>query len=315
MKFFVFVLSVLSFQVEAQKVWVDTDIMTGKFAKDVDDGLALIMILENIGKDVAGISLINDVDYGQKVTGRILAARKYGSISVYSGAESKMELGKETEASKALEGALRREKLKIFGLGPATNIATVLKLHPELASQIDTILFCKGRVEGSHFQVAGSDKFLMDYNLEWDPEAMEIVLNSGVPLVLAGFPVAEQIHFTKKDILQISKEIPQNKWLRRQLKDWLFCWKLVFKSDYFIPFDAVTVGYFLHPEYFKSIQHIEAEIKIAPNDTEFKSKKEITDKPYLIVHPDRKVEKGVTYVETVDPEYKSEIISALNALK
>jgi pyrimidine-specific ribonucleoside hydrolase len=310
---FFFIGLFVSLSAAGQSYWIDTDIMTGKFSKDVDDGIALIMLLEadEVDEvDIAGINLVNDVEYGEKVTRKILKWRATKEIPVFRGASTSGELGKETPASRALAEALKKEKLKIAGLGPATNIATVLKLHPELASQIDEIVFCKGRRPNEIFQVGESDKYLMDYNLEWDAEAMRIVLRSGVPVTLAGFPVAKGVQLKKEDLKPMKKGPEGNRWLFRQFRDWLFCWKLVFGTDYFIPFDGVTVGYFLHPEYFEIEKDTKAKVVIAPNDTDFKSD-DTPEKPYLYVSDTLQNPFRVNYVSSVDSSYIREILRPL----
>lgn len=54
---------------QKKKVWIDTDIMIGNSkgvaANEVDDGIALLMALENQDKlDINGFSLISYLDYG-----------------------------------------------------------------------------------------------------------------------------------------------------------------------------------------------------------------------------------------------------------
>ena len=57
-------------------------------------------------------------------------------LRTFRGAGSAGQLGTETEGSRAIAAALRRERLTILMLGPATNVATVLRNHPELAQRI-----------------------------------------------------------------------------------------------------------------------------------------------------------------------------------
>ena len=51
-----------------QRVWIDTDIMIGKFRRDVDDGLALMLALQDTSIKIEGISFVHGVDYAEKVT-------------------------------------------------------------------------------------------------------------------------------------------------------------------------------------------------------------------------------------------------------
>ena len=89
MRKIVFIIIVLfSFQNKAQtKVWFDTDIMIGmpdKEAREVDDGITLIMALKQPQIQIVGISNITYVDYGYGVITKILNWHNKGAtIPVY----------------------------------------------------------------------------------------------------------------------------------------------------------------------------------------------------------------------------------------
>lgn len=314
MKFkFLLALALLANTVFSQDYWVDTDIVTGKFGKDVDDGLALIMLLEDDRVNITGISLVGAVDYGEGVAKRILGYRAPNkNIALYKGAQTKEELGIENEATIAMANALRQKKQKIFALGPVTNVATVIKNHPELSSQIEGVIVCMGRQPDEHFVVGNSEKYLMDYNLEKDVDAMQVLLNSDIPLVLAGFPPSQYVQITREDVKRIDNEVNGNNWLAKQLREWLFCWKLALGANYFIPFDAITIGYYLHPEMFEVGEEVPVHLMMAPNDTDFKVKEgEEVEKAFLITSRLINSDKKVTYVYRPKDGYKEIVMHAL----
>ncbi|GAA3881964.1 pyrimidine-specific ribonucleoside hydrolase RihA [Gibbsiella dentisursi] len=70
--------------------------------------------------------------------------------------------------------------------GPMTNIALLLAQRSELKPRIEQIVFMGG---GIH---AGNATPVAEFNIYVDPEAAEIVLQSGVPLVMAGLNVTHQ---------------------------------------------------------------------------------------------------------------------------
>jgi pyrimidine-specific ribonucleoside hydrolase len=129
-------------------------------------------------------------------------ARRFGpeDLPVFRGATSGRELGEETDASRALAEALRREELTILALGPVTNVATVLKNHPELAGQMRKIVAVAGRRPGQKFVLGAGGTPLMDFNFELDSEGFRILLASGVPLVLAPFEIASKTPLTIGEI-------------------------------------------------------------------------------------------------------------------
>ena len=89
------------------------------------------------------------------------------------------------------------EKITICVLGPMTNIGKVLKSNPELARNIEQIIFMGGGAGfGNHTPVA-------EFNILVDPEAAKIVLNSGVKLVMMGLDVTHQAISTKDRLTKI----------------------------------------------------------------------------------------------------------------
>lgn len=64
-------------------------------------------------------------------------------------------------------------------LGPMTNIATLLKKYPESKNMISRIVFVGGSKDEN-----GTTIPYKEFNVSFDPEATEIVLNSHIPLVM-----------------------------------------------------------------------------------------------------------------------------------
>ncbi|MGB1317594.1 MAG: nucleoside hydrolase, partial [Flavobacteriales bacterium] len=122
---------------QTKRVWIDTDIMIGKFRRDVDDGLALILALRDTNLYIEGISFVHGVDYADKVTAKLLnwyAPNR--SIPTYKGSDDSSGFGKITPAVTAIIEALEQEPMYILALGPMTNLGTVLQLRPDLHKNI-----------------------------------------------------------------------------------------------------------------------------------------------------------------------------------
>lgn len=243
---------------QKKSVWIDTDIMIGNpkgiAANEVDDGIALLMALENQDKiDIRGISLVTYVEYGYEVSDKLLnwyaPNQKH---SLFMGADTCGNLALENEATLALAKALQKQHLSILALGPATNIAILLKQHPELASNIDEIIFCAGRRPKTKF-VAGMSKTIMpDYNFEMDVEAFRVVLESGVKVVLAGFESSKSLFLGETDYAFLKGNGEKNDWLYQTLRPWSKRNISFYGSDGFIPYDCTPLGYLTHPQYFKA---------------------------------------------------------------
>jgi pyrimidine-specific ribonucleoside hydrolase len=268
------VLSFLSLQTFAQeapqRIWFDTDIMMGlpeRAPREIDDGVTLIMALAQENIEIAGITLVTEVDYGKEITEEIL--ERYAperNIPVYKGSPEANDLGTETDASKALAEALRKEKMAILALGPATNVATVLKNHPELAEQITEISFCAGRTTGYPFQPGLRMNTVHDYNFEKDVESFRVILNSGVKVILSGFQCSEYLLLSRTDTDFLADGSENDQWLNEFMVPWQERARKVFGIPGFIPYDTTPLGYFTHPEYFLIYEDIPVVINYRKND-------------------------------------------------
>ncbi len=85
-------------------------------------------------------------------------------------------------------------RVTLISLGPLTNIATLLIAYPDIRKRIDGIAMMGGSVYGGNMLPAG------EANIVADPEAAQIVLQSGVRIVMCGLESAEKAYFIKDDL-------------------------------------------------------------------------------------------------------------------
>ncbi len=93
------------------------------------------------------------------------------------------------ETAVALMARLLRdhpEPVAIAPIGPLTNIALLLRLHPELAPRIAHLSIMGGSIGEGNTTVAA------EFNIYADPEAADIVFRSGVPVTMMGLDVTHQ---------------------------------------------------------------------------------------------------------------------------
>jgi len=299
-----------------KKIWFDTDIMIGlpkNAPREVDDGVTLIMALRQPQVEIVGISLVTEVEYGYDVTQKLLNwYNKTGKeIPVYKGSNAGNDHGIETDASVALASALRKEKLSILALGPNTNIATVLKNHPELASQVEEIAFCIGRTSDLQFK-PGLGKFVVaDYNFDWDVASMQVILDTNIPLVFSGFECSYDLFLGPIDIDRLDNNFEGDKWVYDQLLPWIARGYEKFGSEGFIPYDVTPLGYFTHPEYFSYYEEIPVQINTKPNDAPMNGRDPRPEKPYLEVSYDFSSSRKVKYAYQTLPGFEEIVIKSL----
>ncbi|EFE93475.1 pyrimidine-specific ribonucleoside hydrolase RihA [Serratia odorifera] len=81
--------------------------------------------------------------------------------------------------------------------GPMTNIALLLAQYPQLKANIERIVFMGGALHG------GNATPVAEFNIYVDPEAAEMVLQSGVPLTMAGLNVTHQALMLPQDVERV----------------------------------------------------------------------------------------------------------------
>jgi inosine-uridine nucleoside N-ribohydrolase len=78
------------------------------------------------------------------------------------------------------------EPVVIAPIGPLTNIALLLRIHPELAPRIAHLSIMGGSIGEGNATVSA------EFNVYADPEAAEIVFESGIPITMMGLDVTHQ---------------------------------------------------------------------------------------------------------------------------
>ena len=86
------------------------------------------------------------------------------------------------------------QPVTIVATGPQTNVALLLNGHPELHEKIARIVMMGGAMVLGNWQPAA------EFNIYVDPEAAEIVFQSGIPVVMAGLDVTHRAQIHDMDI-------------------------------------------------------------------------------------------------------------------
>lgn len=86
------------------------------------------------------------------------------------------------------------QPVTIVATGPQTNVALLLNSHPELHDKIAHIVMMGGAMVLGNWQPAA------EFNIYVDPEAAEIVFQSGIPVVMAGLDVTHRAQIHDMDI-------------------------------------------------------------------------------------------------------------------
>jgi purine nucleosidase len=78
------------------------------------------------------------------------------------------------------------EPVTLVPTGPLTNVALLLRTHPELAERVREIVLMGGSTD------VGNVEPLAEFNIHVDPEAADVVFTSGLPVTMCGLNVTHQ---------------------------------------------------------------------------------------------------------------------------
>jgi purine nucleosidase/pyrimidine-specific ribonucleoside hydrolase len=192
-----------------------------------DDAMAILLAAANPAVELLGITTVSGNGSLEKVTYNALRMCAVANIvvPVAKGANDPLA-GKASAAptihgATALDGAELPEpafelssltaveliaklvsecdrKVTLIPTGPLTNIAMFLQAHPELHDRIEHISFMGGSTERGNWTPYA------EFNIWADPEAADIVMRSGLPLIMSGLNITHQALATPEILARIS---------------------------------------------------------------------------------------------------------------
>ncbi|MFF3461894.1 nucleoside hydrolase [Streptomyces sp. NPDC002619] len=193
----------------------------------VDDALALLFAVRHPGLDLRAVTCVagnTDVDGVVRNTLTVLERAGAGDVPVARGAER--PLIEPARSARHVHGAdgmgdlglpvpartladvdavtlLRREILAspspvtLIPTAPQTNIALLLRTHPEVTRNIERIVFMGGAV------ATGNATPVAEFNVWHDPEAAAILLTAGVPITMYGLDVFTRVVVPGTDVRRL----------------------------------------------------------------------------------------------------------------
>ena len=262
-----------AYAVAAHRVWVDTDAACGAGrTRDPDDCLALLALLKARGTRVIGVSTIfgnAPIEVTDRTTRALvnqLAAEGFSVPPVYRGRDAERTANDDdapTPAENAIREALSEAPLVIIALGPLTNVAAVLRSHPDLSPQVRRIVAVMGQRPGHVFHpveggtarmLFGHGPVFQDFNFAKDRSATAELLALGLPMTFVPYEAARTIAITDPDLDAMRRDGVAARWVAERSLQWLAFWREDIRQPGFFPFDLVAAAYLLHPELFRCVQ-------------------------------------------------------------
>ncbi|WNM28999.1 nucleoside hydrolase [Streptomyces sp. Li-HN-5-11] len=195
----------------------------------VDDALALLFAVRHPGLDLRAVSCVagnTHVDQVVRNTLTVLEQAGAPAIPVARGAERPLlepvrtalhvhgrdgmgDLGLPAPGRQPADvdavTLLRREILAsprpvtLIPTAPLTNIALLLRTHPEVTRNIERIVFMGGAV------ATGNATAVAEFNVWHDPEAAAVLLTAGVPITMYGLDVFQQVVVEAADVRRLGE--------------------------------------------------------------------------------------------------------------
>jgi inosine-uridine nucleoside N-ribohydrolase len=302
------------------ELWLDVDTANG--ITDVDDGLMLIQAFHSPALKIRGTSSVFG-NARQQDCDRLTRylTRRFGpeGVQVYAGAMGPNDLGKTNPAVEGMAQALKAGPMTIAAVGPVTNVGSLLKLHPELAPRVQRVVVVAGRQPGLKF-THNNKRFSRDFNFELDPDAMQVILDSKVPLVMAGWEVSSKVWLSRELIDSLAQTGGSGAWIAQTSGYWLDRWEKAISPKGFNPYDTLAVGYLIDPTGFKGFW-AHAKIESLPDDaagidtaTDRREKSaRVREKPYLLATPVAEGQTSNVYYLTDPPaDFAQTLVSLLS---
>ena len=111
---------------------------------------------------------------------------------------------------------LEKGELELLVIGPMTNIAICILEHPDIRGLIKHIWFMGGAVTGGNVTTTA------EFNIWVDPDAAHIVLQSGIPLTMAGLDVTTAVAMKEEHSEELRKCGTRAAVLCADLLDYMF---------------------------------------------------------------------------------------------
>jgi len=231
-----------------REIIIDTDI-----GGDIDDLLAIAMAIRSPEIQIAGITTVGlQSDKRAKLARGLLELNGMHHIPVAAGSSTPLsgqwhfeeypnqygdELADmpihESEDGADLMIRLVNEapgQISIVAIGAMTNVALAISRSTDFAKKVKEIVMMGGEF-GAHYK---------EFNIVCDPEAADILFNSGIPITAAGLEVCLNLAYDTDKV--INTLIQTNTKQSRYLAECVERWKAVGVNRPIIMFDAIPLA-------------------------------------------------------------------------
>ncbi len=136
----------------------------------------------------------------------------------------------------------KNQHTTILSLGPMTNIAMLIRKYPDCIEYIRKIVFMGGSKEKE-------ENPYPEFNINFDPDAVRIVLDSGIPLVMVPMELGHFAYLDSHDVEVIKRTNKTGKKLAKMFEGY----KDYHVGNYGVAVhDSASLYYLTHPDHFRT---------------------------------------------------------------
>jgi len=252
------------------KIILDTDIGT-----DVDDALALAVLLGSKDVDLIGITTVYGNTRLRSQIAMSLCSMAIRDIPTFmgndktisgrevwmSGLEGKnfKDLHSFTPQSKAAADYLVEEvtaqpgSINLIAIGPLTNVAQAIQSSKDFEKCVKRVWIMGGDFTQSR----------VEHNIKCDVDAAKVVLESKLPISILDLPHSQKTIINMEEIEEISKAPVFGTLLHAEIISWIE----PRKQDWTIPHDPIAILSLLNPEFFET--SAAGQVRIDPDGFSF----------------------------------------------
>ncbi len=266
-----------------KKIIIDTDIGT-----DIDDAMAITLAVVSDEVNICGITTVyGDTEYRGQLAKKLVKLCD-ANIPVYcgvnkpllrkrsifmagnEGVESQSRLNETIEQMHAVDYIIKTilenpGQISIVAIGPLTNIALAIIKEPRIIDQIDELIIMGGVTRlGSNS--LDCKLWTEEHNIVCDPEAADVVLNSGANIYLIGLDVTMRLDISthERDLL-LASNTKINTFLANMLDDWMKFVKEYFNEEQTFMHDPLALACSFNKSFVKFVP---MDIEVIYNDKE-----------------------------------------------
>jgi purine nucleosidase len=224
-----------------KKLIIDTDISLGTPGAEIDDGAALLMLLNSPEIEVLGITTVHGnvpVELATVNAMRLVALIGFPGMPVHRGNRTPLVqdeswgdylkgwqsqygptppwhgLPSPVSAPEAIIRAVDKYpgEVSILALGPLTNLAQVVQRAPHVPKLVRCVVAMGGSL---------SPSAQAEFNVRCDPLGASVVFGAGWPLWLHGLEITRQCLFSPQDFEALADTNPGAALLAEQAADWI----------------------------------------------------------------------------------------------